>query len=240
MLVPRRTLLGLGAGLAASALTPALRVAVAQPGGPFTLPALPYPFDANEAAIDARTMEIHHGLHHRAYVNGLNAAVADHSRIAAMPLDQILLRFTEMPETIRTAIRNHGGGHANHSMFWLIMGGRGGEPSGELAAAITRDFGGFAQFRERSDRAAMGVFGSGWAFVTVNRHGGLAIVQRPNQDSPLMDGDRVLMGNDVWEHAYYLRYQNRRAEYVRNWWNVLDWARIGERYDAAKAGTLTI
>lgn len=240
MIVPRRTIFGLGAGLAAAALAPPPRVAVAQPSGPFSLPALPYAPDANEAAIDARTMEIHHGFHHRAYVNGLNAAVADHSRIAAMPLDQILLRFSEMPDTIRTAIRNHGGGHANHSMFWVIMGGTGGEPSGELAAAITRDFGGFSQFRERFDRAATGVFGSGWAFVTVNRHGGLAVVQRPNQDSPLMDGERVLMGNDVWEHAYYLRYQNRRAEYVRNWWNVLDWGRIGERYLAAKAGTLTI
>lgn len=240
MTVSRRAMFGFGAGLAAAALAPSLRVALAQPSGPFTLPPLPYAYDANEAAIDARTMEIHHRFHHGGQVNGLNAAVADHSRIAAMPLDQILMRLGEMPEAVRTAIRNNGGGHANHSMFWAIMGGRGGEPAGELAAAITRDFGGFAQFRERFDRASMGVFGSGWAFVTVNRHGSLAVVQRPNQDTPLMDGERVLMGNDLWEHAYYLRYQNRRAEYVRNWWNVLDWGKIGERYAAAKAGTLTI
>ena len=240
MTVSRRNMLRLGAGLAASAMAPPLRTVVAQPAGPFTLPALPYAPAANEAAIDARTMEIHHGFHHRAYVNNLNAAVANHSQVAAMPLEQILARIAEMPEAIRTAIRNNGGGHANHSMFWVIMGGRGGEPSGDLAAAIARDFGGFGQFREQFDRAAMGVFGSGWAFVTVSREGGLAVVQRPNQDSPLMGGERVLMGNDVWEHAYYLRYQNRRAEYVRNWWNVLDWGKIGERYAAAKAGTLSI
>ncbi|WP_439578683.1 superoxide dismutase [Elioraea sp.] len=240
MTFSRRTMVGLGAGLVAAALGPALRVARAQPAGPFTLPPLPYAPDANEAAIDARTMEIHHRFHHGGQVNNLNAALAGHGQLAAMPLDQILMRLAEMPETIRTALRNNGGGHANHTMFWVIMGGRGGEPSGELAAAITRDFGGFSQFRERFDRASMGVFGSGWAFVTVNRHGGLAVVQRPNQDNPLMDGERVLMGNDLWEHAYYLRYQNRRAEYVRNWWNVLDWSKIGARYAAAKAGTLTI
>ncbi|MCS6920818.1 MAG: superoxide dismutase [Elioraea sp.] len=240
MTFTRRTSFRLGLGLAAAALAPSARIVVAQAQGPFTLPPLPYPFDANEAAIDARTMEIHWRFHHGAQVNNLNAAVAGHSAIAQMPLDQILMKLSEMPESVRTAIRNNGGGHANHSMFWLIMGGRGGEPSGELAAAISRDFGSFDAFKEQFERASNTLFGSGWAFVTVSREGRLAIVQKPNQDNPLMDGNRVLMGNDVWEHAYYLRYQNRRAEYVRNWWNVLDWGKIAERYAAAKAGTLTI
>jgi Fe-Mn family superoxide dismutase len=216
------------------------QAATSPPAGPFTLPPLPYAADANEAAIDARTMEIHHRFHHGAQVNNLNAAVANYPQVAAMPLDQILMKLAEMPEAVRTAIRNNGGGHANHSMFWVIMGGRGGEPSGELAAAIARDFGSIAAFREQFERASNTLFGSGWAFVTVTREGRLAIVQKPNQDNPLMDGARVLMGNDVWEHAYYLRYQNRRAEYVRNWWNVLDWDKIAARYAAAKAGTLTI
>ena len=234
MPVTRRLALGLGAAL----LVPAAARAQQAPAGPFALPPLPYPFDANEAAIDARTMEIHWRFHHGAQVNNLNAAVAQHSQVAAMPVDQILMRLSEMPESVRTAIRNNGGGHANHAMFWQIMGGRGGDPSGELADAIARDFGSLAAFREQFERASNALFGSGWAFVTVSREGRLAIVQRPNQDSPLLDGNRVLMGNDVWEHAYYLRYQNRRAEYVRNWWNVLDWGKIAERYAAARAGTL--
>ena len=235
-MIGRRTAL-----LAAGASLLATQRAWAQaPTGPFTLPPLPYAPGANEAAIDAQTMEIHHGRHHAAYVANLNAAVANHSQVAAMPLEQILAKLSEMPENVRTAIRNNGGGHANHAMFWTIMGGRGGEPSGELAEAITRDLGGMATFRERFERASMTVFGSGWAFVSVTREGQLAIVQKPNQDTPLMEGGRVLMGNDVWEHAYYLRYQNRRADYVRNWWTVLDWEKIGARYAAAKAGTLTI
>jgi len=240
MMLNRRSSLRLGLGLVAAALVPSARISVAQPQGPFTLPPLPYPFDANEAAIDARTMEIHWRFHHGAQVNNLNAAVAGHSAIAQMPIDQILMRLAEMPDTVRTAIRNNGGGHVNHSMFWVIMGGRGGEPAGELAQAIARDFGSFDTFKEQFERASNTLFGSGWAFVTVSREGRLAIVQKPNQDSPLMDGTRVLFGNDVWEHAYYLRYQNRRAEYVRNWWNVLDWGKIAERFAAAKAGTLGI
>ncbi len=240
MSLTRRTTFRLSLGFAAAALVPSARVSVAQQQGPFTLPPLPYAFDANEAAIDSRTMEIHWRFHHGGQVNNLNAAVSGHSAIAQMPLDQILMKLAEMPESVRTAIRNNGGGHANHSMFWVIMGGKGGEPSGELAAAIARDFGSFASFKEQFERASNTLFGSGWAFVTVSREGRLAIVQKPNQDNPLMDGNRVLMGNDVWEHAYYLRYQNRRAEYVRNWWNVLDWGKIAERYAAAKAGTLTI
>jgi Fe-Mn family superoxide dismutase len=235
MHVSRRSALGLAAALALPAA-----VSAQAPAGPFTLAPLPYAFDANEAAIDARTMELHWRFHHGAQVNNLNAAVAQHSQVAAMPVDQILMRLAEMPDGVRTAIRNNGGGHANHTMFWEVMGGRGGDPSGELAEAITRDFGSLAAFREQFERASNTLFGSGWASVTVTREGRLAIVQKPNQDSPLMDGRRVLMGNDVWEHAYYLRYQNRRAEYTRNWWNVLDWGKISARYAAARAGTLGV
>jgi Fe-Mn family superoxide dismutase len=235
MMITRR----LSLGLAAAMTVPAAARAQA-PAGPFALAPLPYAFDANEAAIDARTMELHWRFHHGAQVNNLNAAVAQHSQVATMRVDQILLRLAEMPDTVRTAIRSNGGGHANHSMFWLIMGGRGGDPSGDLLAAITRDFGSLAAFREQFERASNTLFGSGWAFVTVTSDGRLAIVQKPNQDSPLMDGARVLIGNDVWEHAYYLRYQNRRADYTRSWWNVLDWDRIAERYAAARAGTLVL
>lgn len=240
--IDRRRLMGLG-GVALATLWAAPRAALAQgtpPAGPFTLPPLRYALDANEAAIDARTMDLHHRFHHGGQVANLNAAVAQAPAVAALPLDRILMNLGSVPEGIRTAVRNNGGGHANHSMFWNIMGGQGGAPAGELAEAIARDFGGFDAFKTRFEQASTTLFGSGWAFVTVTGEGRLAIVQKPNQDSPLMDGQRVLLGNDVWEHAYYLRYQNRRAEYVRNWWNVLDWGRIGARYAAAKAGTLTV
>lgn len=236
MLLDRRALLGGAAGLLA-----AVRPARAQaPTGPFTLAPLPYAANANEAAIDARTMELHHGFHHRAYVTNLNVAVAQAPALAAMPIETILAKLAEAPEAIRTALRNNGGGHANHAMFWSIMGGAGGRPDGELMAAIDRDLGGWDAFTAAFERAGLTQFGSGWAFVTVTRDGTLAIVQRPNQDTPLMEGGRVLMGNDVWEHAYYLRYQNRRAEYLKAWWNVLDWSKIAARFAAAKAGTLTI
>ena len=212
----------------------------APPTGPFTLAPLPYAFDANEASIDARTMELHWRFHHGAQVNNLNTALVGQEALARLPLDELLMNLSRVPENIRTAIRNNGGGHANHTMFWEIMGGRGGEPTGDLMAAITRDLGGLADFRTRFNAASMSVFGSGWAFVTVTPSGALAIATRPNQDNPLMDGQRVLMGNDVWEHAYYLRYQNRRAEYVGNWWNILNWEKISERYAAAVAGTLRV
>jgi Fe-Mn family superoxide dismutase len=238
----RRGLLLGGAALVAA--TPrivfAQAAAPAAPTGPFTLPPLPYAAEANEAAIDARTMQIHHDLHHAAYVNNLNAAVKDHSQLHAMPLEELLAKIGELPEGIRASVRNNGGGHANHSMFWSVMGGKGGQPTGELMAAVDRDLGGWDAFRTAFERAANTQFGSGWAFVTVTREGKLAIAQRPNQDTPLMEGARVLLGNDVWEHAYYLRYQNRRPEYTRAWWNVLDWEAVGRRYAAAKAGTLKI
>jgi Fe-Mn family superoxide dismutase len=239
------TLFGRRAALLGAAATvfATPRAALAQgapPSGPFTLPPLGYAFDANDAAIDARTMEIHHGLHHRAYVNNLNAAIAQAPQLASLPIEEILAKLNEVPEGIRSAVRNNGGGHANHAMFWQVMGGRGGQPEGELMQAIARDLGGWDGFRQRFEQAGNTQFGSGWAFVTVTREGRLAIVQKPNQDTPLMDGQRVLLGNDVWEHAYYLRYQNRRAEYTRAWWNVLDWNRIAARYAAAKAGTLKV
>lgn len=235
----RRSLFLGGAALAAAAMF--RRPSYAQaPAGPFTLPALPYAPNANERAIDAMTMEIHHGRHHAAYVANLNAAVKDHSALAQMQLDELLQRLSQVPEAVRTAIRNNGGGHANHSMFWEIMGGQGGEPSGDLKAAIDRDLGGMEKFRTDFNTAGTRVFGSGWVFVAVTPGGNLSIVSKPNQDTPLMDGGRVLMGNDVWEHAYYLRYQNRRADYLTAWWNVLDWEKIQARYDAARNGTLRV
>ncbi|WP_437169458.1 superoxide dismutase [Falsiroseomonas sp. E2-1-a4] len=245
MFMPRRRLLQGALSLSAALALPGLARAQAQatgdaPSGPHSQAPLPYAFGANEAAIDARTMELHYRFHHGGQVAGLNRALRDHAQLAALPVDELLGKLNEVPEAIRTAVRNNGGGHVNHTMFWEIMGGAGGEPQGELAQAITRDFTDFATFRGRFNTAANGVFGSGWAFITVNREGRLALVTKGGQDSPLMDGQRVLMGNDVWEHAYYLRYQNRRAEYSTNWWNVLDWQKIGARYAAAKAGTLRV
>lgn len=235
----RRSLLLGAAGL--TALAAARRPALAQaPSGPHTLAPLPYAANANEAAIDALTMEIHHGRHHAAYVNNLNAALREHSALAQMPLDDLLQRLSQVPEAVRTAVRNNGGGHANHAMFWEIMGGQGGEPAGDLKAAIDRDLGGMEKFRTDFNAAGMRVFGSGWVFVAVTPAGGLSIVTRPNQDTPLMEGGRVLMGNDVWEHAYYLRYHNRRADYLAAWWNVLTWERIAARYEAARNGTLRV
>ncbi|HZH47016.1 MAG TPA: superoxide dismutase [Roseococcus sp.] len=228
-----------------AAAPPAPAPAAAAPGtppsGPHSLPQLPYGFEANEAAVDARTMELHWRFHHGAQVNNLNAALNGQEALSRMPLDERLMNLSRVPENIRGAIRNNGGGHANHTMFWEIMGGRGGEPTGEVLEAINRDLGGsFGEFRNRFNAASMGVFGSGWAFVTVAPSGQLAIATRPNQDNPLMDGQRVLMGNDLWEHAYYLRYQNRRAEYVNNWWNVINWDKVAERLKAAREGTLRV
>jgi Fe-Mn family superoxide dismutase len=239
MLIDRRSLM-IGS-VAAAASVAATRVAFAQaPTGPFRLDPLPYPTNALEPHIDAKTMEIHHGRHHQAYVNNLNAAVKDHGQVAAMPLQDILVKLGEMPDAVRTAIRNNGGGHANHTMFWQVMGPGGGAPAGALAEAITRDLGGLDKLKTDFNGAGTRVFGSGWVFVTVTRDGKLAIESKPNQDTPLMEGKRVLFGNDVWEHAYYLTYQNRRPDYLAAWWNVVNWAKVGERYAAATAGTLTI
>jgi Fe-Mn family superoxide dismutase len=237
-MISRRHLLTGATLLAASAAIP--RAWAQAPSGPFRLEPLPYAPSKNEPHIDAQTMELHHGKHHAAYVNNLNAALGQNTEAAKLPLHEMLAKIGEMPEGIRTAIRNNGGGHANHTMFWQIMGGSGGEPTAELKSAIDRDLGGFQKFQADFNTAGEKQFGSGWVFVTVARDGKLALAAKPNQDTPLMDGQRVLMGNDVWEHAYYLKYQNRRPDYLKAWWNVLDWDRIGQRYAAAKAGTLTV
>ncbi|RAI45385.1 superoxide dismutase [Rhodoplanes roseus] len=244
MFLDRRSFL-VGTGIvAATVLAPRLGLAQAA-AGPFRLDPLAYPANALEPHIDAKTMEIHHDRHHQAYVNNLNAAVKDHGQVAAMPLQDILAKLSEMPESIRTAVRNNGGGHANHTMFWQVMGpggsgSIGGAPSGPLAEAITRDLGGFDKLKSDFNGAGARVFGSGWVFVTVTPDGKLALESKPNQDTPLMEGKKVLFGNDVWEHAYYLTYQNRRPDYLAAWWNTVNWSKVGERYAAAKAGSLAI
>jgi Fe-Mn family superoxide dismutase len=242
-LMSRRKLMLAATGVAAVALAPRITVAQAPPApaaGPFTLPPLTYPFNALEPHIDAMTMEIHHDRHHAAYVNNLNTIAKDHPQIGQMPIQDVLAKIGELPEAIRTPVRNNLGGHANHTMFWQIMGPGGGKPAGDLAAAIDRDLGGLEKFQTDFNAAGLRVFGSGWVAVVVSRDGKLAIETRPNQDSVLMDGKRVLFGNDVWEHAYYLKYQNRRPDYLKAWWNVVNWNKVGERYAAAKGGTLTV
>ncbi len=206
---------------------------------PFVVPPLSYAYEANQASIDAATMHLHHDKHHAAYVANLNAALKDHADLQAMTLRNLLLHLGDLPESVRTVVRNNAGGHANHSMFWQVMGGTGGEPTGDVAAAITRDFGSFDKLKVAFDEAGTKVFGSGWAVVASDRDGKLTLVSKPNQDSPITDGRAVVFGNDVWEHAYYLKYQNRRPDYLNAWWNVLDWSRINDRYAAAKAGTLS-
>lgn len=244
-LMSRRKLMFAATGIAAAGLAPRIHVAQAQTppaaaAGPFTLPALTYGFNALEPHIDARTMEIHHDRHHAAYVANLNTIAKDNPQIAQAPIQDVLAKLGELPEAIRTPVRNNMGGHANHTMFWQIMGAGGGKPQGDLAAAIERDLGGMEKFQNDFNGAGVRVFGSGWVFVLVTRDGKLSLEPRPNQDSPLMDGKRVLMGNDVWEHAYYLLYQNRRPDYLKAWWNVVNWNKVAERYAAAKAGTLGV
>ncbi|HEY8382921.1 MAG TPA: superoxide dismutase [Microvirga sp.] len=234
----RRHLLAGATAMAAGAMAP--RAFAQAPAGPFKLDPLPYAPAKNEPHIDAQTMEIHHGRHHQAYVTNLNQVASQNGEVGRMPLHEMLAKLGELPESIRTAVRNNGGGHANHTMFWQIMGGSGGEPQGEVRQAIDRDLGGLQKMQDDFNAAGGRVFGSGWVFVTVDRSGKLALVSKPNQDTPLMDGQRVLMGNDVWEHAYYLKYQNRRPDYLKAWWNVVNWNVVSERYAAAKAGTLTI
>jgi superoxide dismutase, Fe-Mn family len=228
-------------GMASTAVLLAPRFAFSQaPAGPFKLDPLPYANNALEPHIDAQTMEIHHDRHHAAYVNNLNNAAKDHAVLGSTPLHDLLAKLQDVPEAVRTVVRNNGGGHANHTMFWQIMGAGGTKPSGEVAQAIDRDLGGMEKLQNDFNAAGGRVFGSGWVFVTVARDGKLALETKPNQDTPLMDGKRVLLGNDVWEHAYYLKYQNRRPDYLKAWWNVVNWNKVGERYAAAKAGTLTI
>lgn len=231
---------GAAAAVASTLSSPQRAFAAEEAPGPFTLPPLPYAFNALEPHIDAMTMELHHDKHHAAYVKNLNAAVKDHSEAAKLSLEQLLAKLNELPEAIRTAVRNNGGGHANHSMFWEIMSAGGGAPEGELAAAITRDLGGLDKLKDDFNTAGGKVFGSGWVFISVDKDGKLKLLSKPNQDTPVMDGGKVLFGNDVWEHAYYLKYQNRRPDYLKAWWNVVNWKAVGDRYAAAKAGKLAI
>jgi Fe-Mn family superoxide dismutase len=241
----RRHLLTGAAGLVAATAWP--RIALAQTPapagaaeGPFKLPPLPYATDVFEPHIDAKTMEIHHGKHHGAYVANMNNFAKTAPQLGQTPVETVLANLVNVPDAIRVGVRNNLGGHANHTMFWEIMAPNGGAPEGDVLAAIDRDLGGLEKMKERFNATGLGQFGSGWVFVTVTKDGKLGIEAMPNQDTPLMYGKRVLLGNDVWEHAYYLNYQNRRADYLKAWWNVVNWQKIGERYAAAKAGTLTL
>ena len=200
----------------------------------YTVPPLPYAFDALEPHIDARTMEIHHDKHHAAYVNNLNNALKDHPELAAKPVNELIADLSLIPENIRTAVRNNGGGHSNHTFFWEIMGpGKGGAPVGMLADAITKTFGGFEEFKAKFEAGGVGRFGSGFVWLIFNKQGALEIVSLPNQDSPIMDGNKPVLANDVWEHAYYLHYQNRRPDYLKAWWNVVNWDHAEQNYQTA-------
>jgi len=209
---------------------PAAPVAAA-PSGPFTLPPLPYAYDALEPYIDARTMEIHHDKHHAAYVANLNKAVAEFPEVAKMSVEAMLKDLNAIPEKIRTAVRNNGGGHFNHSLFWQMLKKDGGEPTGDLAKAVDSAFGNFSAFKEKFSKAAAGQFGSGWAWLAIDANGQLSIEPTANQDSPISQGKQPLLGVDVWEHAYYLKYQNRRPEYVAAFFHAINWGFIAERYE---------
>jgi Fe-Mn family superoxide dismutase len=201
----------------------------------FELPALPYAFDALEPHIDARTMEIHHGKHHAAYTNNLNAALEGHTDLQGKSIEQLLGDLNSVPEAIRMTVRNNGGGYANHNLFWTIMTpGGNSDLSGELKSAIERACGSLDTCKEDFNKAATTRFGSGWAWLVADRDGSVHITSTPNQDTPLMDGKTPILGLDVWEHAYYLNYQNRRADYIKAWWNVVNWGEVSRRYAAAR------
>jgi Fe-Mn family superoxide dismutase len=200
---------------------------------PFTLPPLPYAFNALEPHIDAKTMEIHHGKHHQTYVNNVNAALEKAPAWQNKSIDELMREIDRVPESVRTAVRNNGGGHWNHSMFWQLMSPNGGgEPKGDLAGALNDTFGGFANFKEQFATAATGRFGSGWAWL-INDRRRLSVMSTPNQDNPLMEGKHAILGLDVWEHAYYLKYQNRRPDYIAAWWNVVNWEEVNRRFTTA-------
>jgi Fe-Mn family superoxide dismutase len=200
----------------------------------FEVPALPYAFDALEPHVDAKTMEIHHDKHHAAYVSKLNAALEGHEGLQKKKIEEILKDINSVPEGIRTAVRNHGGGHANHSLFWEVMGpGGGGQPGGAVGQAIQEAFGSFDSLMEKVNNAATNQFGSGWGWLVL-ADGKLDVIARPNQDSPLMEGKTPILGVDVWEHAYYLKYQNRRPDYLSAWWNTVNWAAVEQRFSQAR------
>jgi superoxide dismutase, Fe-Mn family len=208
----------------------------------YELPPLPYDYNALEPYIDTQTMQLHHDKHHQTYVTNLNNALqgldAQYSHLTSLSVDDLMRRINDVPENIRTTVRNNGGGHSNHSMFWQIMGPNGGgQPSGNLAHAIEQTFGSFDQFKAAFTDAGAKRFGSGWAWLVLDRNGKLQVISTANQDSPLMEGLYPVMGNDVWEHAYYLKYQNRRPEYLNAWWNVVNWDAVGKRYDQARRGS---
>lgn len=204
----------------------------------FTLPNLPYPTEALEPSIDKMTMEIHHGKHHKAYVDNLNKALDGQATLASKSITQLLREINQVPENIRQGVINNGGGHANHTMFWEIMGPKGGgQPSGALGDDIKATFGDFASFQSQLKQAGVGRFGSGWGWLVL-ADGKLKILSSPNQDSPLMQGQVPILGVDVWEHAYYLKYQNRRPDYIDAWWNVVNWKAVEQRYADAKAGKM--
>lgn len=197
----------------------------------FTVPDLPYDYNALEPSIDEETMHLHHDKHHAAYVKNLNDALAGHDNLLSMDIEELIRNLDQVPEDIRTKVRNNGGGHLNHSLFWQIMGpNAGGEPTGELAEAINATFGSFAEFKEKFAAAGTGRFGSGWVWL-VKDGDSLAIMDTVNQDSPVSQGKTPILGLDVWEHAYYLKYQNRRPEYIENWWNVVNWEKVSELFE---------
>jgi len=229
----RQLLRSAGAGAAALALSPLAVLADEDKKAGFTLPKLPYAFDALEPHIDAQTMEIHHDRHHKAYVDNLNKALMGNEDLLQKPVEFLIRDIKDVPEKIRKAVINNGGGHANHTMFWEIMAkDAGGQPNGKLAKAIADTFGSFEKFQAKLTDAAMNRFGSGWAWLVVNKEK-LEVLSTANQDSPLMKNQTPILGIDVWEHAYYLKYQNKRADYVKAWWNVVNWKNVGERYEKA-------
>jgi superoxide dismutase, Fe-Mn family len=233
MTMSRRKMLGTtGLSAAALALSPFSRLVADEKKAEFTLPKLPYDYDALKPHIDEMTMKIHHDKHHQAYVDNLNKAMADAPDLQGKSIDDILRDVDKIPEKVRQAIINNGGGHANHSMFWVNMTPKKGEPKGDLAKAIDSTFGSFAKFQEQLADAAMKRFGSGWAWL-VSDKGKLSVVSTANQDSPISKGQTPIVGIDVWEHAYYLNYQNKRADYVKAWWNVVNWDDAAERFSKA-------
>jgi Fe-Mn family superoxide dismutase len=235
-LTRRQLLRSASAGAAALALAPLAALARDDKPNGFTLPPLPYPYDALEPSIDKMTMEIHHDKHHKAYVDNLNKALAGNTDLLAKSITDILKNIDSVPENIRQAVINNGGGHANHSMFWEIMcpTDKSGEPSGELAEAVKSTFGGLDKLQEKINATGIARFGSGWSWLVL-KEGKLEVVSSANQDSPLMKGQTPILGVDVWEHAYYLKYQNRRADYLTAWWKVVNWKDVGARFDKARA-----
>lgn len=235
-LTRRELLQAAGAGAAALALAPLVPLAAQEKKAAYTLPKLPYAYDALEPNIDKETMMIHHDKHHQAYVDNLNKFLSKQPALYGKPIEEVLRSPDKIDKDIRVAVLNNGGGHANHTLFWEVMGPKGGgKPSGAVAKAIDSSFGSFDKFKEAFTTSAMGVFGSGWAWLTPVK-GKLEIVQKPNQFTPLNDGHTPILGIDVWEHAYYLKYKNVRAKYVEAWWNVINWANVAERFDKASKG----